>query len=484
MNIRHLIIPAFIALIASAGTASAQLFTTGDLVVSTYGSLTSASGSNGGTVITDGATPITLIEYNVTNPSSPTFVLSDQLPTTGVDGNVGIQGEDGSSSEGTIQLSGNGEYLTIGGYDGNAANNGIQAATNTANGTDFADGTAWNSSTIALAQSSDVDVPRVAATIDAYGNVNTSTLYTGPYNTNNPRAVYSPDGTNFYLSGQGSGVKVNGVYTDQGGIYTTTLGTTGTANTTPIFIQESTRDVLQYGGNTYYSADQNSKKGVLTGIFEYSGSPTTNQGSSTGTRITPVSGTIYNGGGFTGSGGGTAVNFSPQDFAFANATTLYVADTGTPKAGGNGDGGIQKWSFADGTWGLDYTLTPTNFVSATVANASATGGETGFADLAIQVVGNNVDIFGVSYTQGPDSVANGLYGVVDSLSNTDPTVGESETISELEESPGTAGTDDYNFKGVSFAPTVAPVPEPGTWGMALGGLGMLVAWQRRRATRK
>ena len=47
-------------------------------------------------------------------------------------------------------------------------------------------------------------------------------------------------------------------------------------------------------------------------------------------------------------------------------------------------------------------------------------------------------------------------------------------------SPGTDGTTaDYNFKGVSFAP-VAPVPEPGASGMALGGLGILVAFNRLR----
>jgi hypothetical protein len=479
MNLKHLILPAAITLLAGAGTASAQLFTPGDLVVSTYGSLTSASVANGGSVVTDGATAITLEEYDVSNPNSPSLVLTDQLPTTGVSGNVGIQGEDGSSSEGTIQLSGNGEYLTIGGYDGNAANNGIQAQSNAANSTSFAAGTAWGAGTIALAQSSDVDVPRVAATIDAYGNVSTSTYYTGPYNTNNPRAVYSPDGSTFYLSGQGSGVKVGSTYTDQGGIYTTTLGTnTSGAAPTAIYTAVSTRDVLQYGGNTYFSADQESKKGDLTGIFEYTGSPAAGQ-STSGTRLTPSTGTIYAGGGFTGTGSGTAVDFSPQDFVLANSTTMYVADTGAPKLAGAGDGGIQKWTLSNNIWSLDYTLTSSNFVSSSVATNAANGGETGFADLALQVSGNNVDIYAISYTQGPDAAANGLYGVVDSLSNLSPTVGQTESVSELEVSSGIAGTtSDYNFKGVSFAP--AAVPEPGTWGMAIGGLGMLMAYARNR----
>ncbi|HEX4083879.1 MAG TPA: hypothetical protein VHY22_03125 [Chthoniobacteraceae bacterium] len=467
----------FSALFVAASAASAQLFTQGDLIISTYGSLT---GTN---VVTDGATPITLEEFSVSSPMSPTFVLSDQLPTSGVDGNVGIYGEDGSSSEGTLQLSGNGEYLTIGGYDGNAANNGIQAADNSANGTDFTPGTAWGSSTIALGQSSDTDVPRVAATIDAYGNVDTSTDYTGPYNTNNPRAVYSPDGTTFYLSGQGSGTKVDGAYTDEGGIYTTTLGA-NTSGATPnaIFNADSTRDVLQYGGNTYFSADQNSKKGVLTGIFEYSGSPSTLQ-SGSGTRLTPATGTIYAGGGMGVVGTGTSVNFSPEDFVFANADTMYVADTGDPKLGGTGDGGIQKWTLSDGIWSLDYTLRPSDFLAANIATGGASG-ESGFEDLAIQVVGSNVDIYAVSYTVGPDAEGNGLYGVVDSLSNTSASVGEDETVDELEASPGVDGASaDYNFKGVSFAP-VAAVPEPGTWGLAFAAFGTLVTFQHLRRRRR
>jgi hypothetical protein len=465
-------------LLGMSAAAFSQAFTPGDLVVSTYGSLTSTN------VVTDGATPITLEEFSLPTPTSASLVMTDQLPTSGVGGNVGIEGEDGSSSEGTLQLSGNGEYLTIGGYDGNAAANGIQAASNTQNGTNFPIGTAWGASTIALGQSDDVDVPRVAATIDAYGNVNTSTVYTGPYNANNPRAVYSPDGTSFYLSGQGSGDKVNGVVTDEGGLFTTTLGNnTSNGGATPngIYTEVSTRDVLEYGGNLYCSADQNSKKGIQTGIFEYSGIPTSSEGANTGTRLTPVSGTIFAGGGFSGGGTGTSVNFSPQDFAFANSTTMYVADTGDPKAGGDGDGGIQKWTLSSGTWNLDYTLTPSNFLSNTVATSGDSVGETGFEDLALEVVGGNVDIYAVSYTVGPDAEANGLYGVVDSLSNLDPTVGEGETVTELETSPGADGGEaDYNFKGVSFAPTAAAVPEPGTWGLALGGFAGLIVFSRMR----
>jgi hypothetical protein len=450
-----------IAAILALGSsrASAQYFTAGDLVVTTYGNPT-------GTGITDDeVTPITLNEYQLNTPTSATLVLADTLPTTGMGADVGIVGEYGSSSEGSLQLSGNGEYLTIGGYDGNQAAKGIQPQTDTDNkNATYPTGTPYSSSTIALGQSNDTDVPRVAATIDANGDVDTSTTYSNVYNDNNPRSVYSPDGTTFYLSGQGSGK------TDEGGIYTITKGTnTTTGGATPIFNAVSTRTVKEVGGNLYYAADQNSSsKGTQTGIFMYSGTPTTNQGSSTGTRITPVSGTVN----------GHSVNFSPEDFVFANATTLYVADTGDPKAGGTGDGGIQKWIYSSGAWNLAYTLTDPNFVSPTSATTAAHG-ETGFEALTFQLVGGNADIYAVSYTAG-DADPNGLYAIVDNVAATSiPTGSNAETFTELEQASGSSdanGTDE-NFKGISFAPS--EVPEPSTWALIGGSILVLLAVRRR-----
>jgi hypothetical protein len=448
-------------LTAGATSASAQLFTSGDLVVSVYGN---PSGTN----YTDGQiTPITLQEFSLSAPTSASLVFSDQLPMTGTSGNVGIVGEYGSSSEGTLELSGNGQYLTFAGYDPAAAAIGIQAATNAANGTNFALGTPWSISTIALAQAASTDVPRVAATIDAFGNVNTSTLLNDVYNTNNPKSVYSPNGTAFYISGQAASA------TDEGGIYLSTFGAntvTGGTAPTPIFNAVATRMVQAYNGNLYYSADQNSKsKGTQTGIFEYTGTPTTSQGTTTGTMITPASGLVN----------GVTANFSPEDFVFANSTTLYVADTGVPKAGGTSDGGIQKWVNVAGTWTLAYTLTDPNFIAPTLT-ASATHGETGFGGMTLQVVGGNVDIYATSYTAGDDD-PDGLYAIVDNLSaSTLPTGANAENFTEIAAASGNSnanGTDEV-FKGVSFAPTT--VPEPSTWGLAVAGLGMLGMNRNRR----
>jgi hypothetical protein len=451
--------------LAGAGRAYAQtvpLLPDG-IVVTVYGDSntpeTTTSGS--ATNYVDGVpTPISLQEFSATISSgvdNTTPLVDESLPDTGTNGNVGIVGEYGSSSEGTIQVSGNGQYLTIGGYDGNVDETGAPAG-----GYSNANGTAE-------AQSTDSNVPRVAAVIDiATGAVDTSTVLDDVYNTNNPRSIYSPDGTALYTSGQGAGTG------DQGGLYLTSKGTNTTSGgtaPTSIFNGESTRTVTEFNvnpngtssstPNLYYSADQNSKKGTLTGIFEYSGTPTTNQGlTNPGTRITPASVTI----------GSTSYNLSPDGFFFANPTTLYVADTGSPKAGGNADGGIQKWSFNSVTasWSLDYTLTFNFAANGTVANPDT---ETGFASLAAQVVGGVVDLYTTSYTSADDA-PDGLYAVTDTLADTTAAQAAGESVVEL-----AASGPDSDFKGVAFI----DAPEPGTWALfTFGCIGLLAGGRRLR----
>jgi len=380
-----------------------------------------------------------------------TPLLLETLPVSGpggTGGNVGIVGEYGSSSEGTIQLSSDGLSLTIGGYDGNLQENGGPYS-----GSD------------AEAQSTDTNVPRVGALINiATGNVNTSTVLNDVYNTNNPRSFFTANGSTFYLSGQGAGVG------DEGGLYLTNVGnntTTGGPAPTPIFNVVSTRTVTEYNIDAangvatstpylYYSADQNStKKGTQTGIFEYSGLPTSSEGTNTGTRIIPVTGTVN----------GQTVNFSPEGYFFANATTLYVADTGDPKDEGTPDGGIQKWSYngAGNVWKLDYTLQ---------YSFSRSSSETGFESLAGQVVNGVVYLYATTYTTN-NADPDGLYGVTDTLSNTSNTPTAGEAIVQL-----AASTTDMDFKGVAIipaAPAATDTPTMPVWGFLILGALLLLA---------
>ena len=380
---------------------------------------------------------ITLEEFTPAITANSMPVMATVLPSSVSGVNVGLVGEYGSSSEGTIQLTPDQQYLTLGGYSA-------------------LPGLAYTAT--ATAQSPCSQVPRVAALVDISGNANTSSVFDDIYNTNNPRCVYSPDDSHLYLSGQGAGAS------DEGGLYFTQVGTNTTSGGTAptgIFNAVSTRNVQVYQGNLYYSADQNSgSKGTLTGIFEYSGLPTTSQSTNAGMRLTPAN----NG----------SINYSPDAFYFANATTMYVADTGDPKAGGTGAGGIQKWGFNGAQWILLYTLTNPNFVSPSQATSVAHG-ETGFEALAGKVENGVVSLYAVSYTAG-DADPNGLYGITDTLA---ATTSAGQTFTEIAAAPGlqASGTNpDFNFKGVSFTPlsqagTATPTDTPTMPPVALFVLG-------------
>jgi uncharacterized repeat protein (TIGR01451 family) len=401
----------------------AGAFTQGDLVVTMYGNLGVAP------VHSDGQTTvISLAEFSPTIAANSSPLMVFPLPSAASGNNVGITGEYATSSESRIQLTGDGQYLTIGGYS--AAQAFIYAPNSVPNG--------------ALAQSPCATVPRVMALISASGNVDTSSVFNDIYNTNNPRCVYSPDDTHLYLSGQGSGSG------DEGGIYYTQVGTnttSGGAAPTGIFNGVSTRQVQIYQGNLYYTCDQNSSsKGTQTGIFEFTGTPTTASSplTNTGTRLTPAN-------------NGSGVNYSPDGIFFANATTMYVADTGVPKIGtGSGAGGIQKWVYNGSAWVLQYNMTNSNFVSPSLA-PTATHGETGFEAIAGKVVGGVAYLYAVSYTAG-DGDPDGLYAITDTVSATSYS---GQTFTEIAAAPGiqASGTNpDFIFKGVSFAP-VALVPD-------------------------
>lgn len=441
-------------LLAAALPASAQLFSEGDLLVSTYGDVGNAATGTAFTesLVTpessyiDGVpTPISLLEYSPTGTVDASPIVTYTLPTANIGINFGIVGEYGSSSEGTIQLSSNGEYLTLGGYSaapsiaGTGSPGGLGYYNANPDGVD------------ALAQSTDTVVPRVFAVVDANGNANTTTIFNNVYSTNNPRSAYL-NGSSLYISGQGSGT------TDQG-LYLTSVGTNTVAHPgtglSAIYTTTDTRVTQVDNGNLYYSVD---KKNKATGIFEYVGTPS---GLTTATQIIP---------GNNGLSGSNLVNYSPDGYFFANTTTLYVADTGDPKNGGTGDGGIQKWSLNGSTWDLDYTLVDPNFTM----NLTAAHGETGFEAITGEVVGSGpsaeVDLYAVSYTLG-DADPDGLYTIADNLDETTET---GETFTEMEAS----GANDV-FKGVSFAPTA--VPEPGMYALIFGGLGAALAvarWKR------
>jgi hypothetical protein len=389
-----------------------------------------------------------------------------------------VSGEYGSSSEATLQLSGNGQYLAIMGY-------GINA--DTYNSTYDVNG-----SGTALAQSPNGtaggDVSRVIALIGANGSVDSSTALTNVFNGNNPRSVYTQNGTSFYVSGQGSKDNTGGVFYVPNLGATTGVAITGadTSSKSAGAYNQDTRDVQIVNGQLVVSVDSTegtASKGLdidRVGTLGAAGNPPTNTLTQQPTALPGISGGIAlsNGNGNVINGSSGTAYLSPEGFFYANSTTLYIADSGEPKNGSSqgtlgspnpGDGGLQKWSFVNGTWQLDYTLsTGLNLVPNDNDQTSTVGhGVSGLYALTGKVVGNNVELFATSYVLG-DGDQTYLYGISDTLSNTSASLAAGEQFTTLAAAPT-----DAEFKGVSFAPTDAsPVPLPPGLPLLLSGLAV------------
>ncbi|MGO9444295.1 MAG: PEP-CTERM sorting domain-containing protein [Thiobacillaceae bacterium] len=466
-------------------------FAAGDLVISTVSCSVGATAcqSIGGGL--DTAAPIVLQEFQLGGGgTSATSVGTLTLPQTNSGANSAISGEYGSASEGILQQSVNGEYLTIMGYGVNAS------AFNTAPLSTY--GTAALGQTTSLTASNQsgtvyTTVPRVVGLIGVNGSVDTSTALTGVFNTNNPRSVATLDGTSFYVSGQGAS-KTDSTQ----GVFYATLGAT---TATPIDTSTDTRvvSIVNTGsGNTLYvSRDQNppgSGNQDFTNVSSLTnaggGLPTSSTGLST-THITPPASPNSLGGnngsinvttttenGINDSRLGNFVYLSPEQYFFASPDVLYVADSGQPKNGNAnkaalGEGGLQKWVLVNGVWTLEYDLVAgLNLVNNANANANTptAAGVTGLFGLTGEVVGGEVELFATSYGLNELSPSY-LYEITDELAAT--TLPGGEEFTTLYSAP-----EDTSIRGVAFA----PVPEPSA--IALSAIGLLAMGVSRRPKSK
>ncbi len=414
------------------------------------------------------AAPLTLFQYAPSGTTAATFVNSLVLPQNPTGANLPVTGEYGSSSEGTLQLSGDGRFLTIMGY-------GIDIASFNANPPKY--GAAPSN---ALGQSGSLTgqsytaVPRVVALVDANGYVNSATALYNIFNTNNPRSIFTSTGISGYVSGQGNSSDATG------GVFFTAFGA---ANSTPTPItgldtsgntlSQDTREVQIVNDTLYVSVDTKEGSGSARsyiGTLGAAGTPPTTTfgapvmltgyGNTGGTgKVTITSGSINTGNGLNA---GLQINTSPENYFFANASTLYVADGGNPKNNSAnstlGDGGLQKWinskSDGSGTWSLAYTLYKG---LGLVANTNPSGAS-GLYGLTGVVMGGQVALYATDATLS-DLDPTHLYGITDTLSFTTPTQASTETFSLLATAPA-----DSNFKGVSFTPTGPSATTPRiTW---------------------
>jgi hypothetical protein len=200
-----------------------------------------------------------------------------------------------STSEGLMTRSTDGQYILFAGYDAAVG-------------------------TLAIAGTTAAAVNRTVGRLDYSGSINSSTALTDFASTGNARCAFSSNGTDIWVSGSNSGVR----YTTLGAFTSTQLSTTPT----------NIRMVNSFNSQLYIT----SATGAFQGISSIgSGMPTTSGQSTTALPGFPVAA-------------------GPSPFGFSIKPVIgdiaYVADDRAIASGG----GIQKWIFSAGTWGMAYTL--------------------------------------------------------------------------------------------------------------------------------
>ena len=269
--------------IVSVSVAHANAFTAGNIVVYRVGDGVAALTNNGNAVFIDEYTP------------AGSLVQSVALPTTASGGNSPLiaQGATGSGSaiEGLMATSTNGQYVMLTGY-----------------GTTLGGGAALSSTACTGAGG----VPRVVGRVKYDGTVDTSTALTDVSCSSNVRAATSSDGTNIYVSGNGTGASF------------ATLG--ATTSTQLAAATTNVRQVQIFGGQLYGGVNGGAVSTIGTGL------PTTS-----GQTVTAL----------TLPGATT----SPDGFAFValpGGTVLYLMDDTA--------GTIHKWSLASGNFADNGTI--------------------------------------------------------------------------------------------------------------------------------
>jgi hypothetical protein len=259
---------------------SAVSLSVGDLVVCRVG--------DGQTLLGNGATAVFLDEFS----PSGVFVRSIALPTTVSGNNKRLTVSGTSVSECQITRSADGRYIVMAGYN---------AAVGTLN----------------LAASSSGTNARVIGRIDSSGNIDTTTSLSDALSGGSTRGAASTNGTDLWISGNGTGSNSSGLrYTAIGATTSTPLLGTST----------NFRAVNVFGGQLYASSGSGTVRMASVG----SGTPITS-----GQTLNALPGIP------------TAVSLNSFFFADLSGNvigldTLYAAD--------DVGGVIRKYSFDGNTW--------------------------------------------------------------------------------------------------------------------------------------
>ena len=329
-------------------------FTPGNLVVINVDSTTSS---------------VSLKEYTTSGTLSQTV----SIPNTGATTALTLSGS--STSEGALSRSENGAYLGFAGYR---------------------TGTSGSLTARVIA--------RVAydGAVDATSAIPTTEGYSG----NNIRgAVFSNNGSQYWASGNGSGVT--------GGVRTNTFGST-TGSVLVSSAPTNVRTVNIFNGQLFTGASSGTFQGVAT---VGTGLPTT-----TGNTITILPG-------FPTASGPSTYGFSMSPGALASGSVAYVADDRTTTSGG-----IQKWNYDGTTWTLTYTL------GTGVSNIGARG-----VTVDYSAYNSTTGLGAVIYGTSAEALLNRIFTITDNGSSSTATT--LATASSLNK-----------FRGIQFAPVSATFP--------------------------
>jgi len=261
-------------------------FTAGDLVVDRVG--------NGSTTLSSTASAISLVEYSTAGGSAVNTVALPSF-STGGNNQGGFTDSGIATSNGFLNLSSDGQYLSLIGID-------AQLGTASVTGT-----------TAAIAN-------RIVANVNATGTVTIEAKLTDAFTTNNARAAVSTNGDDIWVAGTGTSPTDGIRYVN---------ASTGTPTTSTQIAAGNLREAAIFGGVLFISN--------TTSISSYNASGTPPTTTTTGSALTFTTGSITSGSGafvfFDRDGTAGATNLNGLD-------TLYVVD----------GSGIEKYEWTGTGW--------------------------------------------------------------------------------------------------------------------------------------
>jgi hypothetical protein len=282
------------------------------------------------------------------------YVAVPSAPRIGSVALEGITTSFSSKSEGALHRSLDGHFLTYMGYAGPVGAEGVSNS--------YTTGAPLAGDTSAL-------FDREVARVSADGLV-LLTDEANAYSGDNPRAVVSVDGNEFYMAGNsdstiatngtGPGTTIGARYGTPGATASIELGVYTAADRPDESAKQHVKDsnfrgIAIFGGNLYVS--KGSGGNGDDGVFQVHQGTGNGLPTGTGNTITPLFSAPA-----TDPTTQAASPYTPFGFVFADANTLYVADEGYQNLDDSGNiipdplAGLEKWSLVNGIWQLDYTL--------------------------------------------------------------------------------------------------------------------------------